>query len=142
MFNPSRNEARGFLFEAWRKYNAREPLTPLETIAVGIIAKHPGYHPLLANRETFVERDYAPEHGETNPFLHLSMHLAIHEQVSIDQPHGVRDAHLALSKKLGDAHEAEHEMMDCLAEMIWQSQRHKTAPDASLYLACLNTKQK
>ncbi len=140
MFNPSRDQARDFLFEAWRKYRGHEALTALETIAVETIAQHPEYHELLANRDKFVERDYAPEHGETNPFLHLSMHLAIREQISIDQPAGVRAAHLKLSQKLDSVLDAEHEMMDCLAEMIWQAQRNKTGPDASIYLACLQQK--
>lgn len=141
MFNPTRNEARDFLFEAWRKFRAALPMTPLETIAADIIGRHPEYHALLEKREQFADRDYAPEHGETNPFLHLQMHLALHEQVSIDQPSGVRAAHQALSLRHGSAHEGEHAMMDCLAEMIWQSQRHKTPPDATIYLACLQRKQ-
>ncbi len=141
MFNPSRNEARDFLFAAWRKFSAQEVLTPLETIAVEIISKHPEYHALLGRRDSFVDRDYAPEQGETNPFLHMAMHLAVHEQVAIDQPRGARDAHRALTEKLQSLHDAEHEMMDCLAEMIWQAQRQNAAPDAALYLACLAMKR-
>ena len=75
-----------------------------------------------------------------NPFLHINMHLSIREQVSIDQPQGVRYLHTALSNKLGTALAAEHQMMDCLAEMIWHAQRHGTAPDAQLYLRCLKSK--
>lgn len=140
MFNPTRNESRDFLFEAWRKYGANEPLTALETIAVEVIALHPEYHALLKNRDQTVERDYAPEQGETNPFLHLSMHMAIREQIAIDQPNGVRDAHQRLAQKRDSVMDAEHEMMDCLAEMIWQAQRNKSAPDAAIYLSCLTTK--
>jgi hypothetical protein len=141
MFNPSRNEARDFLFETWRKASASVPLTPLEVMAADIIRMHPEYHALLEKREAFLDRDYAPEHGGTNPFLHLQMHLAIHEQVSIDQPRGVRAAHQALSRQHGDTHAAEHEMMDCLGEMLWHAQRHSTAPDGALYLSCLTRKQ-
>ncbi len=140
MFNPSRDQARDFLFEAWRKYGANETLTALETIAVGIIANHPEYHALLTRREQFVDRDYAPEHGETNPFLHLSMHMAIQEQIAIDQPRGVRDAHQKLAMKLGTSWAAEHEIMDCLAEMIWQAQQMKTAPNAEIYMKCIAAK--
>jgi len=140
MFNPTRNESRDFLFEAWRKYGANEPLTALETIAVEVIALHPEYHALLNNRDQAIEHDYAPEQGETNPFLHLSMHMAIREQIAIDQPTGVRDAHQRLAQKLDSVMDAEHEMMDCLAEMIWQAQRNKSAPDAAIYLRCLTTK--
>jgi hypothetical protein len=140
MFNPNRDESRDFLFEAWRKYNANEPLTALEAIAVGVIAEHPEYHALLTNRDKFMARDYAPEAGETNPFLHISMHIAIREQIAIDQPHGVLNTHTQLTQKLDSAMKAEHEMMDCLAEMIWQAQRNRTAPDAAVYLRCLAAK--
>ena len=140
MFNPSRDQARDFLFEAWRKYNAHLLLTSLETIAADIIAKHPEYHAQLDRRDQFVDRDYAPENGETNPFLHISMHIAIQEQIAIDQPRGITEAHLKLSAKLGSALEAEHQIMDCLAEMIWQAQQTKSAPSAEIYLSCIEAK--
>ncbi len=145
MFDPSREQSRDFLFEAWRKFRAGEPLTAMEGIAVELISVHPEYQPMLDDRNRYLERyrdrDYPPEFGETNPFLHLNMHLAIREQVSIDQPRGVRSHHAALSEKNGSALDAEHEMMDCLAEMIWQAQRHRTAPDATVYLDCLAKKR-
>ena len=144
MFNPSRDQARDFLFEAWRKYRVGELLTAMESLAVEVITLHPEYHEMLSDlhryRERYRDRDYPPEFGETNPFLHLGMHLAIREQVSIDQPGGVRGHHQALSATLGSGLNAEHEMMDCLAEMIWQSQRNRTAPDANVYLGCLRRK--
>jgi hypothetical protein len=125
MFNPSRDQARDFLFDAWRKYRAAEPMTGLESMAVEVIALHPEYHDMLADRDRYLEkfrdRDYPPEFGETNPFLHLSMHIAIREQVSIDQPVGVRSHHSTLAAKRGSVLDAEHDMMDCLAEMIWQA---------------------
>jgi Domain of unknown function (DUF1841) len=140
MYNPSRDQARGFLFEAWRKFNIHAPLTSLEIIAVDIISKHPEYHALFERRDQFVDRDYAPEHGETNPFLHISMHIAIQEQIAIDQPQGIRNAHQKLTARLGSAIDAEHEIMDCLAEMIWQAQQSKSAPSADTYLKCLEAK--
>lgn len=144
MFNPSRDEVRDFLFESWRKYRAGQPLSGLETEAAAVIAAHPEYHAMLDDRTVFLEkyrdRDYPPEFGETNPFLHLSMHLSIREQVSIDQPRGVRAAHGALSTSMGDALSAEHEMMECLAEMIWQSQRHHMPPDAASYVQALEAR--
>ncbi len=143
MFNPSRDQARDFFFDAWRKYRTGDPnhpLSALEAAAVELIAAHPEYHPILDNRDQFVDRDYLPEAGETNPFLHLAMHLSIREQVSIDQPPGVRAEHRRLSKKMGTALEAEHAMMDCLGEMIWHAQRQRTAPDAAVYFSCLRTK--
>ena len=116
----------------------------MDSMAVDVIALHPEYHEMLNDRDRYLQRyrdrDYPPEFGETNPFLHLGMHIAIREQVSIDQPAGVRGRHQALSTKFGSLLAAEHEMMDCLAEMIWQSQRNRTAPDAGLYLGCLQRK--
>ena len=144
MFNPTRDQARDFLFEAWRKFRAQELLTAMETMAVEVVALHPEYHNMLDDRDRYLEsyrdRDYPPEFGETNPFLHINMHLSIREQVSIDQPQGVQGFHQALSNKLGSVLAAEHEMMDCLAEMIWHAQRHRTTPDAQIYLGCLGKK--
>jgi hypothetical protein len=140
MYNPSRDQARQFLFDAWRKYRQARPLTALETMAVDILVEHPEYHTLLDARDKYRERDYLPEQGETNPFLHLSMHLAIGEQVSVDRPSGIRDAVRKLAERFGSMHEAEHEVMDCLAETIWQSQRAGTAPDTAIYLECLQQK--
>ena len=145
LFNPSRDQARDFFFDSWRKHLGHEMLTALESMAVEAIAEHPEYHEMLNDKKRYLEkfrdRDYPPEFGQTNPFLHLGMHIAIREQISIDQPTGVREHHLALRAKYGSALAAEHEMMDCLAEMIWQSQRNQKAPDAAIYLACLAKKR-
>lgn len=138
MFNPSRDEVRRFLIDAWRKHRDGLPATPLEMLAGELIAGHPEYHALLESGDAAIDRDWLPEHGETNPFLHLSMHLSIREQVSIDQPAGVAAHHARLTRALGSALEAEHVMMDCLGEMIWQAQRHHTAPDPAIYLDCLS----
>ena len=90
MFNPSRDEARRFLTEAWAKYRAQAPLSDLEKIAAALIGLHPEYHATFEQPERFADRDYAPEHGDVNPFLHLSLHLAVAEQLAIDQPPGIR----------------------------------------------------
>jgi Domain of unknown function (DUF1841) len=135
MFNPSRNEARQFLFDAWRKHAAGDLLTPLEHIAVRVIGLHPEFHALLEDAAGNQDRDYAA--GELNPFLHLMMHLSIEEQLSIDQPPGVRQAHARLANKYGSEHEAQHAMMECMAEMIMQAQRSGAGPDAAVYLSCL-----
>ena len=144
MFNPTRDQARDFWFDAWRKYQSQEPLTSMESIAVEIVAQHKEYQSMLADRTAYLDkyrdRDYPPEFGETNPFLHMGMHLSIREQVSIDQPPGVRGFHQKLVTKTGSTWDAEHEMMDCLAEMIWHAQRHKTPPDPTIYFACLRRK--
>ncbi|MES1983173.1 MAG: DUF1841 family protein [Pseudomonadota bacterium] len=138
MFNPSREEARQLLFDAWRKRRAGELLTPMEDLVAQLIEKHPEYHELLADPERYQDRDYAPEQGATNPFLHLMMHLTIEEQLSIGHPHGIREHFQRLARQFQSEHDAQHRMMECLGEMIWQAQRNKTAPDAAIYLACLD----
>lgn len=140
MFNPNRDEARRFLFDAWRKHRERSILTDLEALAIDHILNHPEYHALLEDPEAHLDRDWLPEQGETNPFLHLMLHLSISEQLSIDQPPGIRGYYLKLAHRLGDEHRTQHEVMDCLAETIWQSQRSGLPPDGAAYLACLEKK--
>ena len=137
MFNPTRGQAREFLFEVWRKHREAQPLTPLEAMTLDIVAQHPEYHAVLEDRERFLDRDWKPEGGETNPFMHLQMHLAIEEQLSIDQPPGIRDAVRALSAALDSEHKARHAVMECLAEMLWNAQRHGTGFDNAAYLDCV-----
>src|SRR5258706_15217430 len=127
MFNPSRDEARQFFFDTWRKYHAGETLSDLEKIALRVISLHPEYHALLDDRERHLEHDYTPQDGGLNPFLHLSLHLAIEEQLSIDQPPGIRAAVEALARRRDSTHAARHDVMDCLAEVIWNAQRHAAA---------------
>ncbi|GAB3243282.1 DUF1841 family protein [Chitinimonas naiadis] len=140
MFNPSRDQARRFLFDTWSKQKQAAPLTDLEKIAMAVLVRHPEYHRIVDAPDRYLEQDYLPEFGETNPFLHMNMHLAIEEQLSINQPHGVRELYQSLCEHTGDEHTAQHEMMDCLAEMIWQAQRSGTGPDGNLYLACMRRK--
>ncbi len=137
MFNPSRDQVRRFFFDAWRKYREREALAGMDQLAVSIILLHPEYHPVLDDPERYREREYRPEAGDTNPFLHLSMHLAIEEQLSIDQPLGIKLEFARIAAKSGDRHTACHEVMECLAEMVWRAQRDGTPPDAAAYLECL-----
>ncbi len=137
MFNPTRDEAREFLISAWRKRREGALLEPLEDLAVQLIEKHPEYHVVLENPTRFQDKNYAPEHGETNPFLHLMMHLSIEEQISINQPFGVRAHFMRLTHHFSSEHDAQHCMMECLSEMIWQAQRYNTAPDAAVYLNCM-----
>jgi len=140
MFNPTRDQSREFLFDLWDKHRAGTALTPLESIALAIVFEHPEYHAVLENRERYLDRDWKPEGGETNPFLHLSMHLAIEEQLSIDQPQGIRAAVEALARRHGSMHDARHDGMECLAEVIWQAQRNATGFDNAAYLDCLKRK--
>jgi hypothetical protein len=137
MFNPSRDQARAFLFDLWEKQRAGAPLTALEAMALGIVVEHPEYHPFLEDRERYLDRDWKPEGGETNPFLHLQMHLAIEEQVSIDQPPGIRAAVDALATRRGSRHDALHDVMECLGEVIWQAQRNGLGFDNARYLDCI-----
>jgi hypothetical protein len=137
MFAPSRDEARLFLFESWRKRCANELLTPLEDLTAQLIDKHPEYHALFSDPEKNQDKDFAPDGNVVNPFLHLMMHLTLEEQISIGQPHGIREQFTRLTEKYQSEHEAQHVMMDCLGEMIWQAQRNQTAPDAQVYLNCL-----
>jgi hypothetical protein len=137
MFNPSREEARRFLIDAWAKYRAQAPLTDLEKIAAGLIAMHPEYHATFEAPDPQVDRDYQPEAGAVNPFLHLSLHLAVAEQLAIDQPPGIRAELERIRAARGDEHAALHAVLDCLGEVVWHAQRHRTPPDATLYLECL-----
>lgn len=123
--------------DTWRKHREGLPLEGAETTLIGVLLRHPEYHGLLENAERHLDRDWLPEHGETNPFLHLSLHLAVEEQLSIDQPPGARDAFERLRARLGDEHDALHAVMECLAEEIWTTQRHAVAFDAARYLGCL-----
>ena len=137
MFNPTRQQVRALFFDAWRKYRNAEPIAGMETIVVDVALAHPEYHAILDDPERYRERDYLPELGETNPFLHMSLHLALEEQLSIDQPPGVRAGFERLLARKGDRHDALHEAIECLAEMMWRSQKDKAPPDAGLYLECL-----
>ena len=102
-----------------------------------IIARHPEYHATLETPEDSLDRDCRPESGDVNPFLHLSLHLAVAEQLAIDQPPGIRAEYERIRVARGDEHEAQHAVLECLGEVLWNAQRHGTAPDAALYLACL-----
>lgn len=140
MFNPSRDDARRFFCEAWRKRGAGEVVTPLEALALKWIDRHPEYHALLADAESAVAADFSIDRGQSNPFLHLAMHLAIEEQLSIDQPPGIRALFAQLAAG-ADAHAAMHATMDCLGRVLWEMQRGTLAADAQTlndaYLDCL-----
>jgi hypothetical protein len=137
MFNPSREQVRALFFETWRKYSGGEPLAGVEALALEAILLHPEYHRVLEASELYREQEYFPELGETNPFLHLSLHVALEEQLSIDQPPGVRERFARIVSKSADRHTALHAAVDCLAEMVWRAQKDGTPPDAAGYLCCL-----
>ena len=134
MFQPSQHDVRRFFCEVAGKQKQRMPLSALETLAGGWIDEHPEYAGDLADVDTALAATYSVEGGKTNPFLHLSMHLAIEEQMSIDQPRGIKQAVALLAAKRGSMHDAQHEVMECLGEMVWASQRSGLPPDPHAYL--------
>jgi uncharacterized protein HemX len=137
MFAPSQHDVRRFFCEAHRKRRAGLPLTPMETTAADWTEQHPEYHAELDDVEAALAAVYDVQAGRTNPFLHLSMHLSISEQVSIDQPRGIKQAYELLAAKRGSAHEAHHEVMECLGQMMWESQRSGQPPDGHKYIDCV-----
>jgi hypothetical protein len=134
MFSPSRDEVREMFFGAWRKYREGVPLAGIESLALDVILQHPEYHTVLEAPERYRERDYT---DESNPFLHMSLHLALEEQLSIDQPPGIAQRFTVLVARFHDRHEALHQALECLAESLWRAQRDRAAPDAAAYLSCL-----
>lgn len=136
MFNPSRDQVRQFFIEAWQKHRYKQLLSPLESMAVNLVQQHPEYHALLESPEA-VEQDFTVEKGQTNPFLHLSMHLAIQEQLSIDQPPGIKAAHDRLVATL-DPHEVSHRIMEALGEVIWEAQRLNKPLDNERYIELIH----
>ena len=137
MYAPSQQDVRRFFCEVWRRHREGLPLDPMQTHAAQWIAEHPEYDADLRDVQAALDAAYTVEEGRTNPFLHLSMHLSLAEQVSIDQPRGIRQAFERLSGRLGSSHEAHHRMMECLGEMVWESQRSGRPPDGLRYLACV-----
>ena len=140
LFNPSRDEVREFFFNTWSQFKAQKPLTDLEKIALAVINMHPEYHAILDAPEQYKSQEYFPEFGETNPFLHMSLHLSILEQISINQPTGITDIYQRLRLKHQDEHDAQHTILECLGEAIWQAQRNNTALDANFYVQLLQQK--
>ena len=134
MFQPSQNDVRRFFCDTFAKQRQGQPMAAIEVLAAGWMDEHPEYHADLADLEAALATVYTVDDGRTNPFLHLSMHLTISEQVSIDQPRGIRQAVELLAAKRNSLHDAQHEVMECLGEMIWQSQRSGQPPDGLAYL--------
>ncbi len=137
MFTPSQHDVRTFFCETYRKRAHGSPLTPMEAASAEWVDAHPEYHAELADLPAALAAVYDVESGRTNPFLHLSMHLSISEQVGIDQPRGIKQAFELLSRRLGSPHEAQHRVMECLGEMVWASQRSGLPPDGEKYLECV-----
>ena len=135
MFSQDRKKQREFLYKSWQKYTSNQSLDPLEKQLVSIIEIHPEYHDLIGN----IESEYFPEQGELNPFLHINLHLALRDQLSLNQPKGVKKVHQKLIKRYKDSHEVEHLMMECIAEMIYISQKNNITMDQVSYLKCIKS---
>lgn len=134
MFGNDRDSLRRYYCTVWEKANAGQALEPLEHLIANVIRDHPEYQPVLTRLETALGQEYTPEIGQTNPFLHMGMHIAIQEQLGSDRPAGMRAVYQRICRRLGDPHAAEHAMMECLGEILWEAQRNGQAPDERLYL--------
>ncbi len=137
LYTSERQHMREVFFRAWRNYREQRSLEEMERVIVNIALRHPEYHDVLDNPSRHEDRDYLPESGQTNPFLHMALHIAVHEQLSTARPTGIREAYQALLKRFDDTHTAEHQMMECLAQTLWQAQRQHEASSEADYLACL-----
>ena len=132
IFGQDRGELRRMYADAWKKRRDKLPMSPLETQIADVIELHPEYHGDVTADD--LDRDYLPDGGQSNPFLHMGLHLGIREQVSTDRPAGIAAVYRGLATQAGDAHAAEHEMIECLAEALWEAQRDNRPPDEGRYL--------
>lgn len=135
MFGNNREQLRQMYRDAWQKFQQQQALTPLETQIADVVKEHPEYHNMLSN----TEQDFLPEMGQTNPFLHMGMHLGLREQLSTNRPAGIISIYQALLNSTSSSHDTEHKMMECLGEAIWSAQRNNRAPDDESYLKCLKS---
>jgi len=132
----SRDEVRQVYLTVWRKLKQNELLESMEALIAAVIEIHPEYHALLEDGVAVAQNDFTPEQGQTNPFLHMGMHIALREQADSNRPPGIKPLYQKLIARKG-RHEAEHAMMECLGQVLWQAQRDTTEPDQLAYLDCL-----
>jgi hypothetical protein len=132
IFSSERDSLRRMYREAWQKRTQGRPMSPLESQIADIIAEHPEYHGAIADKGP--DEDYLPEGGQANPYLHMGLHLALREQVTTDRPPGIRRLYQQILAQSGDLHDAEHRMIECLAETLWDAQASNSAPDEGRYL--------
>jgi hypothetical protein len=137
IFGQDRNEIRKMYADAWEKHCENTPLTPLDSQIAAVIEMHPEYHDEVTSDD--LDKDYTPDGGKTNPFLHMGLHLGIREQVSTNRPPGIGSVLASLTAHYGEAHTAEHRMIDCLAETLWEAQSQNKAPDEQKYLERLHS---
>lgn len=139
MIGSDRNQLRQVFFEAWRKHQAGDAMEPLEKMIASVIAQHPEYHAMLNDRERSMAQEFHPQGGESNPFLHMGMHISLLEQISTDRPVGISERYRRLCQHLGETHEAEHQLMECLGRILWEAQSANRMPDEQAYLDCIET---
>jgi len=137
LFGSDREQMRRFFIASWNKHLASQTMEPLEQVIAKVVELHPEYHKLLEDSDAATGKEYLAEDGQTNPFLHMGMHIAIHEQMSTQRPAGIMDVYQKLLLKLGNPHEVEHRMMGCLSEIMWQAQQNNQMPDEQAYLRCV-----
>jgi len=130
----SRDQLRAAYTDAWRKRRDGLPMEALEMQIADVIELHPEYQRALENADSVLDRDYSPEGGQSNPFLHMGLHLAVRDQLATDRPPGIRSAFNGIVGRTSDRHAAEHELIECLAETLWESQRSGLPPDEQAYL--------
>ena len=136
-FSQDRKQLREMYYQAWQKYQAKQPLEPLDNLLVQAILLHPEYHPIFNNRSQFLEKEFDPQKEQSNPFMHLGFHVALFEQLSTDRPLGIKQQYQALVEKYKDEHIVQHRIMDCLIAVITQMQRDGNLPDENHYVACV-----
>ena len=132
-YGNNRNDIRQIYFGAWQAARTGKPLEPLQQQIVEVIQIHPEYQNFLGNMDN-IDQDFSPEQGQSNPFLHMGMHMAIKEQLSVNQPMGIKGVYKKLLEKHPDPHAVEHQIMESLAEILWQAQSNQTEPDMAKYL--------
>lgn len=135
MFGQDRTGLRRFYVDCWNKRQGDLPLEPLERLVAEVVAQHPEYHAWL--REDALDREWTPEMAQTNPFLHMGMHVTLAEQLGSDRPAGIRDLYRRIVQRHPDLHGAEHRMMECLGLVLWEAQRAGRLPDQAALLECL-----
>lgn len=137
LLGQDRRQLREVFFRAWQRHRENLPLEGVEPLIVAVALRHPEYHPLLDDPARAEDRDYLPEAGRTNPFLHLGMHIAIEEQLALDQPHGIRAHYQRLLARLTDEHAVQHHIMECLGEWLWRAGREDAPLSETVYLDCI-----
>ena len=137
MFEANRQQLRQKYFDIWTKHVEKLPMEPLELQICDLILAHPEYHVVFSQAEKYLDKDYLPEQGESNPFLHLSLHLGMREQISTNRPTGISSIYENLMSRYQDTHHVEHMMMECMMQQLFEAQKNQHMPDEQTYIAAL-----